>query len=221
MLDSKTPWSALQIKLRLLPHRRVLVTDLRSAPSKANRRLCGRAAADSGISGQSKERPSMNNPLNNVKWGLALALLGLGFGIALGIYFGINEDAILAYIANGIAAHPTLHDAKSQDAIWRYVQRAHFHATGIGAFSIGLILIVALSDLSALMKMWTSLLIGLGGLYPVAWYTTFYLSPSLGRSAAHEHWATLTLVYVSISGLVVGMAIMVANLFLGFARSRE
>jgi hypothetical protein len=124
-------------------------------------------------------------------------------------------------IANGIAAHPTRHDAKSQDAIWRYVLRAPFHATGIGAFSIGLILIVAMSDLSVLMKKWTSLLIGLGSFYPAAWYTTFYLSPSLGRRAAHEHWITLTLVYVAIPSLVAGMAIMPANLYFGFVRSHD
>ncbi len=162
----------------------------------------------------------MNHPLSDVKWGLALVMLGLGFGIGLGIYFGINEDAIQAFIARGIASHPTLHDAKSQEAIWRYVQRAHFHATGIGAFSIGLVPLVALSTLSALMKRWTSLLIGLGSFYPAGWFTTFYLAPSLGRSAAHEHWITQALVYVSVPCLAAGILIVTANLYFGFAQSR-
>lgn len=45
------------------------------------------------------------------------------------------------YVTQGIAAHPELHDAKSPEKIWCYVQRAHFHATGIAAFSIGLLLL--------------------------------------------------------------------------------
>jgi hypothetical protein len=185
----------------------------KSTPNALKRRLCGHFSPHSDRPSGcrphrqinlSKEWESVNQPLTDVKWGLALVLLGLGLGIALGIYFGINEDAIQAFIASGIAAHPALHDAKSQDAIWRYMLRAHFHATGIAAFSIGLILIVALSNLSVQMKKCAALLIGLSSLYPAAWYMNFYLAPSLGRSAAKEHWMTQTLVYVSVSGLVVG-----------------
>jgi hypothetical protein len=149
-----------------------------------------------------------------IRPGLALVLLGLLFGVVLGIYFGINEDAVQAYIARGIAAHPTLHDASSQDKIWRYVQRAHFHATGIAAFSLGLVLLIAATDLTPRLKSIASVLVGLGSLYPLAWFTTFYLAPSLGRGAAHEHGLTVTLVYVSTAGLLAGLAVLVANVYL-------
>lgn len=143
-----------------------------------------------------------------------MVLLGLCFGIALGIAFGVNEDAVQAYIARGIAAHPALHDAGSQDKVWRYVQRAHFHATGIGAFSLGLVLLIASTDLGARMKTIASVLIGLGSLYPLSWFTMFYLAPSIGRDAAHEHGLTVALVYVSTVGLVAGIAVVAGNIFL-------
>lgn len=156
----------------------------------------------------------MNSRLQDIRPGLAIVLLGLTFGIALGIYFGINEDAIQAFIARGIAAHPTLHDASSQEEIWRFVQRAHFHATGIGAFSLGLVLLVASTDLTARLKTISSVLIGLGSLYPLSWFTMFYLAPAIGKDAAHEHGLTVALVYVSTAGLIAGLAIVVANVYL-------
>ena len=83
----------------------------------------------------------MINNLTSIKVGLALVMLGLLFGIGLGVTFGVNEVFFETYVTQGIAAHLELHDAKSPEKIWRYVQRAHFHATGIAAFSIGLLLL--------------------------------------------------------------------------------
>lgn len=62
----------------------------------------------------------MSIELANVKTGLAIVFLGLFFSIGLGISFGLNEDAFKDYVADGIAAYPDVHDAKSQDKIWRY-----------------------------------------------------------------------------------------------------
>jgi hypothetical protein len=160
---------------------------------------------------------AMKSTLQDIRPGLALVLLGLLFGTALGIWFGIDEASFKDYIARGIAAHPQLHDASSADKIWRYVQRAHFHATGIAAFSLGLLWLVVSTDLSARMKGVASLAVGLGSFYPLAWFTTFYLAPSLGRNAAHEHPLSVVLVYVSTGGLLVGIALVVANVFLRLA----
>lgn len=157
----------------------------------------------------------MNFDLSDIKIGLFLVLSGLAFGIALGIGFGANEEAFEDYITEGIAAHPELHDAKSPGKIWRYAQRAHFHANGIAAFSIGLLLLVAASSLQQKMKKIASTLIGLGMLYPLAWLSMFLLSPSLGRGGAHGHFLTELFTYVGVAGLVVGFAILVGNLFFG------
>jgi hypothetical protein len=157
----------------------------------------------------------MINDLVSIKVGLALVMLGLLFGIGLGVTFGVNEAFFETYVAQGIAAHPGLHDANSPEKIWRYAQRAHFHATGIAAFSIGLLLLVSASSLKQRFKAITAVFIGLGGLYPLAWLTMFIIAPSIGRDAAHAHPVTELLTYIGVGGLLLGIAILLANLFLG------
>ena len=160
----------------------------------------------------------MNKELSTVKLGLLLVLLTLVFGIGLGVTFGVVEDSVKSYISEGVAAHPALHDEQSSSKIWRYAQRAHFHATGIAAFSIGLILLLVHSSLGARAKKTGSVLIGLGGLYPLSWFTMFILAPSIGRSAAHHHFLTETFTYIGVGGLLAGIALLCANLFLGVLR---
>ena len=61
----------------------------------------------------------------------------------------------------------------------------------------------------------TAFLIGLGGLYPLSWFTMFLLAPSIGRDAAHAHTVTELLTYIGVGGLMLGLAILLANIFLG------
>lgn len=157
-------------------------------------------------------------PLSSVRWGLALALLCLMIGIGMGISFGVNEDAYQNFIAAGISAHPELHDTSSQSAIWRWALRAHFHASGVGSFLIGLVIVVAMSGMSEMRKHVTAIGIGLGGLYPMAWFVMFYVAPSIGRKAARHHWLVETLTYVSVGGLLLGLLSLLVGLFL---RSRR
>lgn len=163
----------------------------------------------------------MQSALKTVRPGLVLALLTLIFGLSMGIAFGVNEDGFQAYIAQGINAHPQLHDAKSPDKIWRFAQRAHFHATGIGAFTLGLILLTGFSGLDARLKRLTAILIGAGGLYPLGWFSIFLLAPGMGRDAAHEALITKLLVYAGTGALVVGLTILFAHLLFGFGASRQ
>jgi len=157
----------------------------------------------------------MSTELSTVKTGLALVLLGLFLNVGLGISFGINEDYFQDYVAEGIRAHPELHNEGSQDKIWRYAQRTHFHAGGIAAFCLSLIFLVMFSDLSRKLKKTSSILIGLAAFYPLAWLSMFYLSPSIGRSAAHEHILTKLFTFVGVGGLLAGSIILLANLYLG------
>ena len=157
----------------------------------------------------------MEQPLANVKAGIAIVMICLLFGLAMGIGFGVNEDFFKDFIANGIAANPDVHDAKSQDKIWRYAQRSHFHATGIAAFTAALVLLTAFSSMTRSMKRLTAVLVALGGVYPMAWFSMFILSPSMGRSAAHAHIITELFTYVGVGCLLLGLAMLIANLFLG------
>ncbi len=157
----------------------------------------------------------MTNDLTSVKYGLALVMMGLLFGIGLGVAFGVNEGFFEAYVAQGIAANPAVHDSKSQEKIWRYAERAHFHATGIAAFSIGLLLVVVASSLAERFKKIAAVSIGLGSFYSLAWLSKFLLAPSLVRDAAHSHPITELFAYIGVGGLLLGLAILLANLFLG------
>lgn len=161
----------------------------------------------------------MNHVLDTIKPGLLMVLLGLLFGVGMGIVFGINEDMFKDYVAQGVAANPTLHDASSADKIWRYAQRAHFHGTGIAAFSIGLIFLVTLSSLSPQLKKTTSLLIGLGSFYPLAWLTMYFVAPSIGRDPAHTYWLTEIFTYIGVGGLTAGLFIVCTNLFFGLFKA--
>ena len=163
----------------------------------------------------------MKDHLVSIKFGLALVLLGLLFGVGLGITFGANEAMFEQYIAQGIAAHPELHDVKSPDKIWRFAQRAHFHANGIAAFSLGLILLVAFSTLKDNLKKVSSALIGLCSAYPLAWFTMYLLAPSIGRDAAHEHIITKLFTMIGVGGLMAGLTILLGNLFLGLGRASD
>ena len=160
----------------------------------------------------------MGKEMKVVQLGLAFVFVGLLFGVGMGISFGVQEDAFKNYIAEGIAANPTLHDAKSQDKIWRYAQRAHFHATGIAAFSLGLIILVMFSTLKTKLKQVVSILIGLSSFYPLSWFTMFVLAPSIGRGPAHEHILTAVFALTGVGGVLLGGGLLCANLFLGFFR---
>jgi hypothetical protein len=157
----------------------------------------------------------MSAELAAVRAGLAIVLIGLFLNIGLGVSFGVNEDAYKDYVAEGIAVHPELHDEASKDKIWRYALRTHFHAGGIAAFCLGLIILIMFSNLSAKLKTASSILIGLGSFYPLSWLSMFLLSPSIGRSPAHEHMLTQLFTYVGVGGLLLGSFFLVANLYLG------
>lgn len=160
----------------------------------------------------------MHEELQKVKIGLALVLLSLAFGVGMGISFGLNEDAYKSYIAEQVQAHPEVHDEKSKDKIWRYAQRAHFHATGIAAFSLGLIILVMFSSMKAGLKTVSSILIGMSGFYPLAWFSMFMLAPAIGRNPAHHHFLTELFTYAGVGGLIVGALMLIANLFLGLLK---
>jgi len=160
----------------------------------------------------------MEKELKTVKVGLALVMVGLLFGVGMGIVFGVNEDLFKEYVAQGIAANPAVHDAKSPDKIWRYAQRAHFHATGIAAFSLGLILLAMVSKLKPALKKMTAIFLGLGSLYPLAWFSMFILAPTIGRGAAHGHLVTELFALTGVGGILLGSFFLCANVFLGLFR---
>ena len=79
-----------------------------------------------------------------------IAILGMAGGILIAILFGMNEDVFKNRIQEGLSrndkiqsiADPATKEAKLQTEAsknWRYYQRFHFHATGIGSMSMALL----------------------------------------------------------------------------------
>lgn len=157
---------------------------------------------------------SMNFDLKIIKIGLLITLLSLVFGIGLGIAFGAKEEVFKSYITENIKANPAVHDEKSKDKIWRYVQRAHFHSAGIAAYSLALLVIILLSKMKNSAKSFSSTMIGIGTLYPLSWYVMYYLAPHIGKDAAHNHILTETIVYLSTAGLLIGLFMIFSSIFL-------
>lgn len=153
--------------------------------------------------------------------GLVIAMLTLIFGISMGVMFGANEDGVKQYISDGIASHPAQHDEKSESKIWRYAQRSHFHATGVGGFALVLVLLTGLTSLSRQWKGITALLIGIGSLYPLAWLSMFLLSPSLGRGGAHDALITELITYLTVGCLSVGILLLMAGLLMPAQRGAD
>jgi hypothetical protein len=151
--------------------------------------------------------------------GLVLSMLTLLLGIGMGILFGVNEDGVKDYINEGVYAHAQVHDQNSQSKIWRYAQRAHFHATGVGGFALGMILLVGATPMTRRLKATASTLIGVGSLYPLAWLSMFLLAPSIGRGAAHDALITQTITQITVFSLLVGLGVLLAHLLFGFGTS--
>lgn len=156
----------------------------------------------------------MRIDLSAVRIGLALVLLCLVMNIGMGVLFGVNEDLFQNYIKAGIAAHPDLLQAKHQDIIWRWFARAHFHAGGVGAFSLGMVILTAISGMSAARKQATAALIGLSIFYPLGWLAMSIIAPQIGTGAAHHYWVAEWCVYIGIGGLGLGMLSLIHGVLL-------
>ena len=76
------------------------------------------------------------------------------------------------------------------------------------------------SDMRPRLRRISSILIGLGSFYPLAWLSMFFLAPSIGRDPAHEHILTELLTYLGVGGILLGSFFLLANLFLGLFKDR-
>jgi hypothetical protein len=150
--------------------------------------------------------------LSAVKIGLALTLLCLLMNIGLGVLFGVNEDLFQTYIKAGIDAHPDLLKPVHQDIIWRWFARAHFHAGGVGAMALGMVILTALTHMSPVRKQITAALLGLSICYPLAWLTMSLVAPQIGTKAAHTYWLAELCVYVGVGGIGLGMLSLILGL---------
>lgn len=130
-----------------------------------------------------------------------LALLSMIGGVFIAILFGVNEEMFLHKIEAGLEknvkiqaiADPAEKTAKIKsetDKNWRYYQRFHFHATGIGAMMMGVLIFLLQLNLSAKQFYPPAYLTSMGGfLYPFVWLFAGIYGPEMGRSEAKEAFA--------------------------------
>ncbi len=130
-----------------------------------------------------------------------LAIIGMVGGVFIAILFGANEDIFHDRIAAGLArndkiqqmADPTQKAAKlssEAEKNWRYYQRFHFHATGVGAMMMGLLLFLQRLKAPRRATLAASWLLAVGGvLYPFVWLFAGIYGPEMGRSEAKEAFA--------------------------------
>ncbi len=148
-----------------------------------------------------------------------VALLGLAGGVIIAIAFGVAEDSFKGRIRRGLERNPAvlrLSDEKAraqlrsseEEKSWRYYQRYHFHATGIGAMSLGVLVILSAIVGWTGIRLTAAYLVSVGGaLYPFVWLFAAIYGPELGRGAAKERFA----VFGYMGGLfLVGVLLTIA-----------
>lgn len=170
----------------------------------------------------------VSNRLASVKFGLMLSLLTLVYAFGLGAVFGVWEKDIKSYIkseAEAVKADVYKIDAEAEavkddiykdkkakmdeviDKSWVYFKRAHLHAAGLGAISLGVCLLLAFLDVCRWCKLASSVTLGLGALlYSMFWMFAGMRAPGLGStSAAKESLALLAkpAVILCLAGLLI------------------
>lgn len=137
--------------------------------------------------------------LNKIPFLLALA--GMAGGVLIAIFFGLNEDLFKEKITAGLErnvqvqaiADPVEKSAKidaETSKNWRYYLRFHFHATGIGAMMLGLLLLLGRVEAPFKLKTTAAYLTAIGGLlYPFVWLFAAIYGPEMGRTEAKEAFA--------------------------------
>ncbi len=130
-----------------------------------------------------------------------LAILGVIGGVFIAILFGFNEDMLKDEIKAGLEKNvkvqqiedPTKRSEKissEADKNWRYYQRFHFHATGISAMMLGLLLFLRRLKAPTRLVTLSSYAVSVGGFfYPFVWLFAGIYGPEMGRAEAKEAFA--------------------------------
>ncbi len=130
-----------------------------------------------------------------------LSILAMFGGVFIAIIFGANESYFKNKINDGLAKNvkiqsiqiesQKLEKIKSEaEKNWRYYQRYHFHATGIGSMSLALLIVLGFIKASKKQLLLSAYMISVGGfLYPFVWLFAAIYGPEMGRDQAKEAFA--------------------------------
>lgn len=165
--------------------------------------------------------PPVHPRLRPALAGLLLGVLTLLYGFGMGIAFGGFEDAFLTRLKHSaMAVRDTVYQGDEArmkpvlDKSWKYMQRAHLHAGGLGASSLALILVAALVGTPGWLLRVVSLGLGGGSLgYSLYWMWAGFRAPALGgTSLAKEslEWLAVPSSGALIAGTVLVLCIVIA-----------
>ena len=133
----------------------------------------------------------------------AISILGMSGGVFIAILFGLNEDLFKSRIDDGLHRNEKImqiadegkREAKLEteaEKNWRYYQRYHFHATGIGAMVLAALLLTLYIPASPKLLLASRFVLSVGGFfYPFVWLFAGIYGPEMGRSEAKEAFAVL------------------------------
>jgi len=159
---------------------------------------------------------SIEKNLHPLRYGIVLSLITLLYGFGLGGAFGAFESNIKGYLkANAENVSVSVYHGdqakikKVSDKSWVYFKRAHLHANGLGATSIGLILLLSFLPIETRIKSINAIMIGLGSLgYALFWMFAGLKAPGMGST--HLAKESLKFIAVPSSGLcVVGLLMVI------------
>lgn len=147
-----------------------------------------------------------------VRIGVLLSLFTLLFGFVLGGLFGSIEGKIKDHLkAEALAVSDTVYKGDSAkmkkitDKSWAYLKRAHFHASGLGAISLAVILLLMFMQTTWILKEVTAIFLGLGSLgYSLFWMFAALKAPGLGSTGAAKEVLSF-LAIPSVGMCIIGL----------------
>lgn len=158
--------------------------------------------------------------------GMTFALLTIMYGQGMGIFFGVNEDAIKHQLkSSAMEVRETVYKGNDAalktvlDNSWNYMKRAHLHAGGMGTTAFALMIALGLLGTSRRVTLILGLALGGGGLgYSLYWMFAGFRAPGLGSTGAAKE--SLKWLAMPTSGMFVLATLTVLVLLVGALRSR-
>lgn len=151
--------------------------------------------------------------------GMVLALMTLFYGFGMGAAFGVAEDGLKGSLkASAREVYETVYKgdtaemSKITDKSWVYFKRAHLHATGMGAASLGMIILLSLLHGQRIVRVITAIGLGVGSMgYSLFWLFAGMLAPGLGSTGLAKE--TLAWLAIPSGGIFLSGTIAVVLIF--------